>query len=227
MATAVKKNGTLVAQRPILNLIEGANVTLTVLDDAAGYGVNVTIAASGGGGGGISDGDKGDIVVTASGATWTIDSGVLTAAGRAIIDDIDAAAQRTTLGLGTAALSATGDFATAAHTHSNVTDGDKGDITITAGAWAIDADVVTLAKMANANANSIIGNNAGAPADPAYLTSAQVTAMLNAFTSALQGLVPASGGGTTNFLRADGTWAAAGGGSGLTHPQVMARGLGG
>ena len=33
-----------------------------------------------------------------------------TSAGRALIDDADAAAQRTTLGLGTAALSASGDF---------------------------------------------------------------------------------------------------------------------
>jgi hypothetical protein len=40
------------------------------------------------------------------------------------------------------------------------------------------------------------------------LTAAQATALLNIFTSTLQGLVPASGGGTTNFLRADGTFAA-------------------
>jgi len=33
------------------------------------------------------------------------------------------------------------------------------------------------------------------------------------FSSTAQGLVPASGGGTTNFLRADATWAAAGGGA--------------
>ena len=33
------------------------------------------------------------------------------------------------------------------------------------------------------------------------------------FTSTKNGLVPLSGGGTTNFLRADGTWQAAGGGS--------------
>jgi hypothetical protein len=39
------------------------------------------------------------------------------------------------------------------------------------------------------------------------LTPAQVTAMLDAFTAALKGLVPASGGGIVNFLRADGTWA--------------------
>lgn len=44
-------------------------------------------------------------------------------------------------------------------------------------------------------------------------TATQVTADLNVFTSLLQGLVPASGGGTTNFLRADGTWSPAGTGT--------------
>lgn len=43
---------------------------------------------------------------------------------------------------------------------------------------------------------------------PSYLTPTQVTADLNIFTTSLQGLVPGSGGGTTNFLRADGNWAA-------------------
>lgn len=45
-----------------------------------------------------------------------------------------------------------------------------------------------------------------------FLTATQVTADLNLFSSTLKGLVPLSGGGTTNFLRADGTWAAPGGG---------------
>lgn len=51
---------------------------------------------------------------------------------------------------------------------------------------------------------------------PSYLTPTQVTADLNVFTSSLQGVVPASGGGTTNFLRADGTWTTPGGGGTVT-----------
>lgn len=53
------------------------------------------------------------------------------------------------------------------------------------------------------------------------LTAAALTAALDVFTTSLKGLVPASGGGTTNFLRADGTWAApAGGGGSFTLPVM-------
>lgn len=49
-------------------------------------------------------------------------------------------------------------------------------------------------------------------------------AVLPLMSSGNAGLVPASGGGTTNFLRADGTFAAPpGGGSGLTQAEVLTR----
>ncbi len=67
---------------------------------------------------------------------------------------------------------------------------------------------ITNARLADMAQSTIKGRAAGAgTGDPADLTAAEATAILNVFTDLLKGLVPASGGGTTNFLRADGTWA--------------------
>jgi len=89
-----------------------ANVAITA---GAFTPANWTIV--GGSGGGISDGDKGDIVVSGTGATWLFDSAVVTAAAKTVLDDTTVAAMRTTLGA-EAALPAGG-------TTSNFLRGDK------------------------------------------------------------------------------------------------------
>lgn len=84
-------------------------------------------------------------------------------------------------------------------------------------AATIGGAVVTNAKLANVATATIKGRATAGSGSPEDLTGTQATALLDTFTTALKGLAPASGGGTTNFLRADGTWAvpAGGGGSGL------------
>ncbi len=113
-------------------------------------------------------------------------------------------------------LRADGTWAAPAGGGGGVSDGEKGDITVSgSGAtWTVDADTVTNAKLANMPASTLKGNDTGAAADPADLTGTQVTALLDVFATSAKGLAPASGGGTTNFLRADGTWAAPAGGGG-------------
>lgn len=69
-------------------------------------------------------------------------------------------------------------------------------------------NAVTNAKAAQMATLTIKGNNTGGTTNALDLSVAQVNAILPVFTSTLNGLVPLSGGGTTNFLRADGTWAA-------------------
>ncbi len=110
-----------------------------------------------------------------------------TATCRSILDDTSTAAVRTTIGA---------DAVTTA----------SGGITRTTNNYALT----------NMAAHTYKGNNTGSTAAPTDVTSTQLTADLNTFTSSLQGLAPASGGGTTNFLRADGTWAAPSGGGGGT-----------
>jgi hypothetical protein len=65
-------------------LVSGTNIK-TINDESILGSGNITIS----GGGGITDGDKGDITVSASGATWTIDNGVVTDAK--VASGIDAA----------------------------------------------------------------------------------------------------------------------------------------
>lgn len=81
-------------------------------------------------------------------------------------------------------------------------------------ATTIAGGVVTNAKLANVATATFKGRITAATGSPEDLTGTQATTLLDVFSSTLKGLAPASGGGTTNFLRADGTWAAPPGGGG-------------
>ena len=118
---------------------------------------------------------------------------VFTAAGRALLDDADAAAQRTTLGLGSFAqlsslnLDGLSDVIITAPSNTQVlkyngtnwvndtdatggggvSDGDKGDITVsgTGTVWTIDPDAVTFAKMQNMAQNFMLGRASAGSGD--------------------------------------------------------------
>lgn len=86
----------------------------------------------------------------------------------------------------------------------------------------IDA-AVTNAKLANMAQATVKGRAAGAGTGvPTDLSQTQLTALINTFTTALSGAAPASGAAVGNFLRDDGTWAAAGGGGDWTQEIVKA-----
>lgn len=114
----------------------------------------------------------------------------------------------------------TGSAATLTTTRSITMSGDvswtvnfNGSANVTA-AGTIANSAVTNAKMADMATATFKGRVTGTTGAPEDMTATQATSLLNTFTTSLKGLAPASGGGTTNFLRADGTWAAPAGGSG-------------
>ncbi|MFN0192656.1 MAG: DUF2793 domain-containing protein [Aestuariivirga sp.] len=171
-------------------------------------------------GGGVSDGDKGDITVSGGGVTWTVDADVVTNAKLANM------ATATFKGRTTAGTGDPEDLTvTQAKTLLNLTGTNSGDQTITltgdvtgsgtaSFAATIANDAVSNAKLSNMATATFKARITAATGDPEDITGTQATTLLDPFTSVLKGLAPPSGGGTTNFLRADGTWAAPGGGGG-------------
>jgi hypothetical protein len=100
--------------------------------------------------------------------------------------------------------------ATTAFVQSNLASYQPLDADLTAIAALTGTNVIYYRSAANTWAAVTIG---------AGLTFTAGTLDAPVFTSSVKGEVPASGGGTANFLRADGTWAApAGGGGGIPEP---------
>ena len=118
----------------------------------------------------IPEGDKGDITVTAGGATWTIDTGVVstskmggdvTTVGKALLDDATVADQRTTLGLGSIATQNSSSVSITGGSITGITDlavADGGTGASTAGDARTNLGLGTIATQ-NSSSVSITGGS--------------------------------------------------------------------
>ena len=174
---------------------------------------------------GISDGDKGDITVSISGTVWAIDNNVVTFAK---MQDASSASILVGRGAGSGAgdlqeltlgtnLSLSGTTLNAA-AGGGITDGDKGDITVSGGGsvWSIDAGAVTLAKQADVATSTVFYRKTASTGSPEVQTLATlktdlgltgtntgdqssivgITGTLSEFNTSLVGADFVTGGGT-------------------------------
>jgi hypothetical protein len=189
----------------------GASSTSTTIQELTlGTGLSLSGTTLSATGATVADADYGNITVSGTGTVWTIDNGVVTYAkmqaastNSKVIGSSSTSTTLTELTLGTG-LSLSGTTLTAT---GGVTDGDKGDITVsgTGSVWTIDSGAVTYAKMQAASTNSKILGSSSTSTTIAELTigtglslsGTTLTATGTAVTDGDKGDITVSNTGTT------------------------------
>jgi hypothetical protein len=156
----------------------------------------------------LPDGDYGDLTVSGSGTSVTIDNNTISFAKMADIAT-DRLVGRDTAGTGDPEALTVGGGLEFTGTGGIQRSALTGDVTASAGSnsTSVANDAITNSKLANMGYATFKGRNTIGTGDPEDVTAAQAVALLPTFTSDAKGVVPASGGGIESYLRADGTWA--------------------